>query len=332
MRTDIIGYSGSGKTELFRALTGPYASGEKAMVKVPEPRLEPLITLFNPGKVGYPEIEFRDLPGGGSWSLGNKVLSDMRGADCLLAVLDAFTGTLDPERQQNSLESELMVSDMAVIEKRLDRIRQDKKKAKHLHDPREEELLLSAWEALEQEKPLREFEFAGEDILKGFSFLSAKPILYAWNLDESRISGFVPPVGETNQSHIAFSAKLEREMAELEDEQELQEFMDELGVPGSVLDRVIARTYELMGLITFLTVGEKEVRAWPLRQGQSAWEAAGIVHTDIQKGFIRAEILGWNDFLHCGSFKKARETGVYRLEGKDYIVRDGDIVTFRFNL
>ena len=132
--------------------------------------------------------------------------------------------------------------------------------------------------------------------------------------------------------HVAFSARLERELSELEDQQELLEFMQELGIEGSVLDRVIGRTYDLLGLITFLTAGEKEVRSWPLKRGKNAWEAAGVIHSDIQKGFIRAEVLGWEDFLACKTFKKAREQGVLRLEGKEYIVRDGDIITFRFNV
>ncbi len=333
MKTAIVGFSGSGKTELFRALTGPQIFGNRAMVKVPEPRLEPLSALFKPKKITCTEIEYLDLPGGGAQALGNRLLSDIRGVDCLIAVLDAFSGTQDPLKQQDSIEAELMVSDMAVIEKKLDKILEDKKKARHLYNPEEEEMLLKAQEILEQEMPLRiDRNLAMNEVLKGFAFLSAKPVLYAWNVAENRLGDFQIPPEEPNMGHIAFSARLEREMSELESEQELHEFMQDLGISGSVLDRVIAGTYRLLGLITFLTAGEKEVRAWPLRNGQNAWEAAGVIHSDIQKGFIRAEVLGWNDFLRCKTFKKAREQGVLRLEGKEYIVRDGDIITFRFNV
>ncbi|EFI34959.1 Protein of unknown function DUF933 [Desulfonatronospira thiodismutans ASO3-1] len=333
MKTAIIGFSGSGKTELFKALAGPGTPGNRAAVKVPEPRLEPLCDLFKPKKITHTEIEFQDLPGGGSNSLGNKVLSDIRGFECLLAVLDAYTGTHDPAAQQSAIEAELIIADLAVIEKKLERMQEDKKKAKHLHDQNQEELLNKARQVLEQDSPLREYpDLAAHEDLRGFAFLSSRPVLYAWNVAEDSLSGFKTPPESTGMGHVAFSARLERELSELEDQQELLEFMQELGIEGSVLDRVIGRTYDLLGLITFLTAGEKEVRSWPLKRGKNAWEAAGVIHSDIQKGFIRAEVLGWEDFLACKTFKKAREQGVLRLEGKEYIVRDGDIITFRFNV
>ncbi|WP_291322179.1 DUF933 domain-containing protein [Desulfonatronospira sp.] len=333
MKTAIIGFSGSGKSELFRALAGPGTPGNRAMVKVPEPRLEPLCDLFKPKKSTHTEIEFMNLPGGGSSSLGNKILSDIRGFECLLVVLDAYSGTQDPIAQLNAIEAELIISDLAVIEKKLERMQEDKKKAKHLHDPGQEEMLTKARGILEQDRPLREYpDLAARDALRGFAFLSSKPVLYAWNVAEDSLGGFKTPLDSTGMGHVAFSARLERELSELEDRQELLEFMQELGIQGSVLDRVISRAYDLLGLITFLTVGEKEVCSWPLKRGKNAWEAAGVIHSDIQKGFIRAEVLGWEDFVACKSFKKAREQGVLRLEGKEYIVRDGDIITFRFNV
>lgn len=335
MKTAIIGFAGSGKTEIFRALAGPGAAGRgRAMVKVPEPRLDPLARTFKPKKITRSEIEYQDMPGsGGSTSLGSRVLSEIRGYDCFLAVVDAYSGGVDPADQVSAIEAELIVSDMAVIEKKLERLGQDKKKAKHLYDPNVEELLIRAMNLLEQENPLRlDKELCAEPDLKGFAFLSAKPILYAWNISESKMESFVPPQDQTGMGNISVSAMLEREMAELDDPEELKMFMQDLGVSESALDRVIARTYNLLNLITFLTAGESEVRSWPLKKGSSAFEAAAAIHTDIQKGFIRAETLGWDDFMKYRDMKKAKEKGVLRLEGKDYIVKDGDIITFRFNV
>lgn len=335
MKTAIIGFAGSGKSELFRALAGPgVAPGGRAMVKVPEPRLVPLAETFKPRKITKTEIEYQDMPGsGGSRSLGGKVLNEIRGYDCFLAVVDAYSGGVDPAEQMSAIEAELIVSDMAVIEKKLERLAQDKKKAKHLYDPKVEELLTRSMNLLEQEKPLRlEKELAAEPDLRGFAFLSAKPILYAWNISESKMESFEPPPEQAGMGHISVSAMLEREMAELDDPEELEMFMQDLGVSESALDRVIARTYNLLNLITFLTAGEAEVRSWPLKKGSTAHEAAAAIHTDIQKGFIRAETLGWDDFMKYRDMKKAKEKGVLRLEGKDYIIKDGDIITFRFNV
>ena len=335
MKTAIIGFAGGGKTELFRALAGPGSTAVgRAMVRVPEPRLVPLAETFKPKKITRSEIEYQDMPGsGGARSLGGKVLSDVRGSDCLLAVLEAFSGGVDPAGQQSDIEEELIVSDMAVIEKKLEKLSHDKQKARHLYDPKTEELLIRAMNILEQGKPLRlEQNLCIEPELKGFAFLSAKPILYAWNISESKMGSFEPPEEQTGMGHIPVSAMLEREMAELDDPEELEMFMQDLGVEESALNRVIAKTYSLLKLITFLTAGEQEVRSWALKKGSTALQAAGLIHSDIQKGFIRAETLGWDDFLRYRDMKKAREKGVLRLEGKDYIVKDGDIITFRFNV
>ncbi len=335
MKTAIIGFTGSGKTELFRALTGPGSvKMDRAMVKVPEPRLEPLARAFNPGKISKSEIEYQDTHGsGGAKILGSRVISEIRGCDCLLAVVDAYSGGVDPVLQHLAIEEELIFSDMAVIEKKLEKLANDRQKAGHLYDPKVEELLMRAMNILEQQKPLRlEEELCAEPCLKGFAFVSAKPILYAWNISESRSEKFVTPEEPTGMGHISVSAMLEREMAELDDPEELKLFMQDLGVEESVLDRVIGKTYNLLNLITFLTAGDKEVRSWALKKGSTALQAAGAIHSDIQKGFIRAETLGWDDFLKYGNMKKAKENGVLRLEGKEYIVKDGDIITFRFNV
>ncbi len=337
MKTAIFGFAGSGKSDLFAALAGEAAAkaGNRGMAKVAEPRLDPLIALFSPKKTTYSEIEFLDIPGGGGkgGGLGGRVLTEIRPADCLLCVLDAFSGLVDPKEQWSSVETDLLVADMAVAEKRLERMEADKRKNKALVDPKEEAALQEAMKLLEAETPLRENpEIASEPTLRGFQFLSAKPVVYAWNYDEGSVSGAELPGDAPGQTHVAVSSKLERELAELTDPEEREMFLSDLGLAEAALDRVVAATYRLLGLISFFTAGDDEVRAWPLRVNSTAPTAAGVIHTDFQKGFIRAEVIGYDDFLTAGDFKKAKELGLARLEGKDYIVQDGDIIEFRFNV
>lgn len=338
MKTAIMGFAGSGKTDLFAALAGPQAAsaGNRAMVKVPEPRLAPLVKLFNPKKVTYSEIEYLDIPGGGGkgQGLGDRVLNEVRPYDCLLAVLDGFSGLADPREQRLAMEADFMVADLAVAEKRLERLAQDKRKNKDLVDPKEEAGLERAMAVLESERPLRsDPELVNSQDLRGFRFLSAKPVLWAWNLPEGEGTTLPEDVLDGGgEAHIAVSARLERELAELADPEERAAFMQDLGIEDSALERVIKKTYGLLGLISFLTAGDKEVRSWAVRQGATAPEAAGVIHSDIQKGFIRAEVIGYDDFLKSGTFKKAKELGLFRLEGKEYRVQDGDIIEFRFNV
>ncbi len=337
MKTAIIGFSASGKTDLFAALAGPAAAaaGNRAMVKVPEPRLDPLIALYTPKKVTYSEIEYLDIPGGGgkSGGLGERVLNEVRPFDCLLAVLDAFSGLSNPAEQCSSIEADLIISDLAVVEKRMERMALDKKKNSALVSPKEEQALARAREVLESEKPLRtDPGLCDLPEMRGFRFLSAKPILYAWNLKEMELASFVPPAEAVGLAHLAVSAKLERELAEITDPEERAMFLTDLGLTESALERVISKTYFLLGLISFLTAGDKEVRSWAVKAGSPAPEAAGVIHSDIQKGFIRADVLGYADFLTAKDFKKAKELGLSRLEGKEYLVQDGDIIEFRFNV
>ncbi|WP_045223076.1 DUF933 domain-containing protein [Desulfonatronum thioautotrophicum] len=336
MKTALIGFAGAGKSELFAALAGTAAPSGRAMVKVPEPRLTPLAELYNPPKITFTEIELLDLPGAAGakgGGLGDRVLNEVRPYDCLLAVLDGFSGAAEPLDQLQAMEADFLIADLAVVEKRLERIAQDKKKTKLLHDPEEETALLQAKEHLDQERPLRESEaLLAQPKLRGFRFLSAKPVLWAWNVGEDKLADVTAPDAGPGVVHIAVSARLERELAELQDDEERRAFMLDLGMERSALDQVVGGIYNLLGLITFLTAGEKEVRAWPLRAGQPAQEAAGVIHSDIQRGFIRAEVLGWEDFLACKTFKTAKERGLLRLEGKEYVVRDGDIIEFRFNV
>ncbi|MCF8031416.1 MAG: DUF933 domain-containing protein [Desulfohalobiaceae bacterium] len=336
MKTALFGPPGTGKTELFRALgQNVSARSDRIMVKVPEPRLETLVEVFHPRKVTPTEIEYVDIPGGSGKKEGleQRVLSEVRPCDCLLAVLDGFSGFFDPGEQWREVETELVISDMAVAEKRLERMRADRHKNKDLVDPEEQELLERVVAHLEKEEPLRtDPALSAAHKLRGFRFLSAKPVLYVWNVAESELDSFSLPADGHAQGHVVLSAHLERELAEIEDPQERQAFFRDMGIQTSALEKVVASTYRMLGLITFLTAGEKEVRAWTLPRGDTAADAAETVHSDIRRGFIRAEVLSWSDFERLKSFKRAREEGVLRLEGKDYVVRDGDIITFRFNV
>lgn len=337
MKTAIFGFSGSGKTDLFAALAGPEAaeSGNRAMVKVPDQRLDPLVALFNPKKVTYSEIEYLDIPGGGGKGagLGERVLNEVRPYDCFIGVLDGFSGMNDPKQQWQAIEADMMVSDMAVIEKRLEKMGADKKKNKSLVDPKEEDALSRALALLEEEKPLREDEeLSNMPELRGYKFLSARPILYVWNCPEGEDADMELPAESKGMTHIAVSAKLERELAEIDDPEEKAMFLSDLGITESALDKVIGKTYDLLGLISFLTGGEDECRTWPLRKGSTAPQAAGVIHSDFEKGFIRAEVIGYDDFIEFGDFKKVKDAGKARLEGKEYIVKDGDIIEFRFNV
>ncbi len=335
MKTAIFGFAGSGKSEVFKALAGAGNTSNRAMVKVPEPRLQPLVELFNAQKVTYSEIEYLDIPGGGGKGdgLGERILSEVRGYDCILAVLDAFSGLNDPQAQYEAIETDLLISDLAVIEKKLEKMALEKKKNHPAYDPKVEALLQQAQKLLEEGSPLRlGGDLAHAQELRGFSFLSAKPILYIWNTDESSFAEYEIPKDADGVAHIAFAAKLESELAEIENPDEKTMFLEDMGIAEVALNRVIAKTYSLLGLCSFLTAGEKEVRAWPVRIGSKAPQAAGVIHSDFEKGFIRAEVIAWKDFLECGDFKTAKDRGLARLEGKEYIVQDGDIIEFRFNV
>ncbi|MGL1863858.1 MAG: DUF933 domain-containing protein [Pseudodesulfovibrio sp.] len=337
MKTAIFGFSGSGKTDLFAALAGAAAAeaGNRAMIKVPDSRLDPLIELFSPKKITYSEIEYLDIPGGGGkgTGLGERVLNEVRPYDCFIAVLDAFSGMNDPKQQWNAIEADMMVTDMAVIEKRLGKLAADKKKNAALIDAKEEAALMKALALLEEETPLREnAEIAEMPELKGYKFLTARPVLYAWNCPEGEEGDQDLPADTPGMTHIAVAAKLERELAEIDDPEEKAMFLEDLGITESALDKVIGKTYHLLGLISYLTAGEDECRTWPLRKGSTAPQAAAVIHTDFEKGFIRAEVIGYDDFIELGDFKACKDAGKARLEGKEYIVQDGDIIEFRFNV
>jgi hypothetical protein len=350
----IFGYPKTGKTLLFNLLTekkekiSKYsaASNEfhKAIVDVPDPRLQKLAEFFETPPV-YAKIEYLDA---GPISLGevkNSTFIDLlRRADGLVHLVRAFhdpeiihpLATIDPARDMVSMEDELKTIDFLTVEKRLERLEVDTKKMKDKELQEEYELLKKLRLFLEKGRPLREYQFSEkEDLLvRGFKFLSAKPLLNLINADENTIktyTGLIRPV-EHKKTTALFAAKIEQELLELNAE-ERPVFQSEYGLPDYryIRDEFIKTSYELMNLISFFTVGKDETRAWTIEKGASAFIASGKIHSDIQKGFIRAEVIGWREFLDSNGFTKAKEKGLLRLEGKEYIVQDGEIVHFRFN-
>jgi len=344
----IFGYPKTGKTTLFNLLTGQkekvdkFSSSKeelhKAVVSVPDERLEKLNEFYNT-KIKHAQIEYLDT---GSLSFGevktSTFLDILRRSDGLVHVVRGFkdpeivhpAGSVDPERDISSMEDELIISDIIMIEKRLEKIEKDLKRNKSKELETEKRILLKINEILEKNLPIREKELSEEEelFIRGFQFLSQKPIIHLVNLSEGDI-----PLRESkkNQIILSFYGKIEEEIMDLEEE-ERKVFLDEYGIKESIRDKFIKESYSLMNLISFFTVGEDEVRAWTIKRGSTAYEAAGKIHTDLQKGFIRAEVIYWEDFVRVGGFKKAKEQALLRLEGKDYIVKDGDIVHIRFNV
>ena len=356
MELAIIGFPQSGKSTVFQALTGgkgaAAARGARAglgVVKVPDPRLDALAAMFKPSKVVPAEVTYLDIPGaaaglGKGKGIEGQFLNDLSRADALIHVAQAFQngGGTDVQREVSSMELELVFSDLSIIERRLGRIDTSLKGAKAQEREsatREKELLARLKEGLEREVPVREQSLTPEEehLLQNFQLLTAKPLLVALNVGEARLPEAedlalsVQQPGRVPRGAIALCGKLEAEMAELEEE-EAQEFLDAAGIQESSLRRMIRLSYEALGIVTFLTFANQEVRAWSVRQGTTAPEAAGKIHTDMQRGFIRAEVISFDDLMNAGSLAEARKHGVLRVEGKSYIVREGDVITFLFNV
>lgn len=314
------------------------------VVAVPDARLDRLTAMFNPRKAVRATFEYVDTPG----SVIDLVRSGpesgtLREVQAVAHVVRGFGGEPDPSanilRDAENVDLELILSDLAVAEKRIEKLEKDVKKQKNPALDRELQTLETCKSALEKQKPLRELSLDPEQdrAVRGFTFLSAKPLLYVLNLDESQAgrtgaADELPAAAGLKQhpqtTVTAVCGKVESELAELSD-QEAAEFMASFGLREPAIDRVIRSSYQLLGLISFFTVGEDECRAWTLRRGASAWEAAGEIHSDIQRGFIRAEVVAYDDLVECGSLAEARNRGRLRLEGKDYVVEDGEIVHFR---
>ena len=364
MKLGIVGLPNVGKSTLFNAITKAGAESANypfctidpnvGIVTVPDERLDVLTKMYDSKKTIPAAIEFVDIAGlvkGASKGegLGNKFLSHIREVDAIIHVVRCFEdtnivhveGSIDPERDIDTINIELMLADLDIVEKRIDRTRKmlkgDKKYQLEL------DTLLKLKEALENETCARLIDLTDEEkeSIKEVSLITAKPVIYATNVSEDDfINGIennmlVKKVEEIaakeNSLVLPISAKIESEIAELEDDEKIA-FLNELGINESGLDRLIKASYKLLGLMSFLTAGETETRAWTIKIGTKAPQAAGKIHSDFERGFIRAEVISYDDLIACGSMTAAKEKGLVRSEGKEYVFKDGDIVLFRFNV
>lgn len=353
MRTAIIGLPMVGKTSLFTILTGAHLAARvgamearTGVARVPDPRLDALAGLFQPPKVTHATMEYVDFPSISKEALRNpSYLASLRVADALAHVVRVFQddtvphekGSVDPARDIADVEAELVLSDLVVVEKRLERLDKDRKKIKDPNLDREFEVLEQARRTLEDGHPLRELHLAPEDEkrLRGFQFLSQKPILYVFNLGEEDAARlhelekeYAAAIGAPPEAVAAVCGKIEAELAEMEPD-EAREFMASYGLAESGLERLVSAGYRSLGLMSFLTAGETECRAWTIPIGSHAVTAAGAIHTDFEKKFIRAEVINWKTLIDLGGYAEAKQKGVLRLEGKDYIVQDGDVLVIR---
>jgi GTP-binding protein YchF len=361
LRAALIGFGQTGKTTLFQLMTSAreaaraaHGKGEATIgiSKVPDERLDRLTAMYNPRKRVPATIEFSDLAtpvrAGSAQALVD--VAAYKNADALVHVLRAFadpavphpSGSIDPARDAQAMEDELILADLGVAERRLERLEKDLKKGKSADLERERDVVTQCRAALEDGRPLRSLDLQGDDLkrLRGFQFLSAKPLLIVLNLDEQSLAGgnsaqaaeaagLTPFLSRAGTAAAAVCAKIELEIAQLEPA-DAAAFLTDLGLKESGLDRVIRASYELLGYISFFTVGEDECRAWSIPRGLPAQLAAGEIHSDIARGFIRAEVVGYEPLTTRGSMAACRDHGEVRLEGKEYVVLDGDIINFRF--
>ena len=356
LRIGIVGLPQTGKTTLFQILTRAHGSGggsgrqeaRVGVVRVPDARLDRLTEMFKPRKTVHATIEYMDMPGSVIDLARTGVQSQaLRELDALVHVARVFendavpmeSGSIDAKRDIENVELELILSDLAVVEKRLERLEKDVKKQKNPALEKELQVLKMCRVALEKQTPLREIELGPEEskAIRGFTFLSLKPMLYVLNLGEGDAARanvadqFAAEASFKQRPRTTVSAicgKVEAELAQLTDA-DAAEFLASYGLQESATSRLINASYQLLGLISFFTVGEDECRAWTIRAGSTAWEAAGEIHSDIQRGFIRAEVTKYEDLMASGSFAEARNRALLRLEGKEYVVQDGEIVHFR---
>lgn len=344
MKLGIIGLAGAGKTTVFEALTrefaGPGAKAETRIgtIDVPDPRIDVLSRMYRPKKTIYARVEYL-LPGKGEQKKpggeDDALVRAVRDTDALIHVVRNFAAygmqPPDPENDFLLLDQELMQADLKVVERRLERMAAEAKKGKAV-DKEEYAQLERCREALRREIPLRRVaDLPGAKHLRGYGLMSAKPVLVLFNNADEDES--LPALGEpgAQETCMVIRGKLEHELAQMT-ENEAAELLAEFNIAASAADRVIRASYEILGLVSFFTVGDDEVRAWTIRRGTPALEAAGAIHSDMQKGFIRAEVVSYEDFIAAGSMAAAKKNAVLRLEGKTYAVCDGDIITFRFNI
>ncbi len=357
MEIGIVGLPNSGKTTIFNALTRgqaettAYASGRvevhTAVVNVPDPRVDMLARLFNPRKVTYAQVTYNDIAGLAAerGAFSPQLLNLIAPNTALLHVVRCFQnpavphplGSVDPARDVQLLEEEFILSDLAIVEGRLERLAKQKGKGTPKERElmaREEALLLRLQEVLNEGRPLRAVELEPEEerLIRGYTFLSLKPQLVVFNLDddgEDPSEELTPHWPRT--MGLGLRGRLEMELAQM-DPEEAQEFLAMFDIEEPGLSRVLRASYELLGLISFFTVSEKEVRAWTIPRGSTALQAADAIHSDMARGFIRAEVIRWDELVRVGSLAEARKQGLLRLEGKEYIVQDGEVVHIRFNV
>ncbi|MBP7707783.1 MAG: redox-regulated ATPase YchF [Candidatus Aminicenantes bacterium] len=353
MKICIVGLPQSGKSSLFSALTGlgtesASAKGADpvAVVKVPDPRLEKLAALFEPKKKTAASIEFVELQGlaaggPGKTSFSEQFLGKLRTADALLAVVRSFRDpavphpmeSVDARRDLAAVETELLLSDLSIVESRIEKLVKQVAAKKSDRDVRELAALEKCRTVLESETPLRRAGLTADEeaLLRGFRFLTQKPLIAVVNLDEDEIRREPEVLAPFSAwaAAVGLSAKIEGEIGQLS-ETDAAGFRSDFGIARSALDRLIATAYRMMGLISFFTVGSDEVKAWTVSDGTVATRAAGFIHSDIERGFIRAEVVSYDQFIARGDISACRTDGTLRLEGKSYPVRDGDIINFRF--
>jgi hypothetical protein len=357
MHLGIVGPSQSGKSALFAAATGidaPAGQGaHRAVVKVPDARLAALADIVKPKKITPAEVEYLDWGGLATDSasgadLESKIPAELRQSDALIAVIRDFAsdvvphpkGSVNAARDVEDLELALILADLATVETRLDRLERTLKVKKDAQLEAERSALQSCRAQLEAEKPLRDLDLPDHDwrLLRGFGLLSAKPLLLVINIDEDRARDGARIEAEwqarrtgSRSGVIVLSAEIEKEIAQLPDD-ERSAFLQDLGIVEPALGRMIRKSYELLGLISYFTAGDPEVRAWTIPRGARAVEAADVIHSDIARGFIRAEVVAYHDYVERGGTAGAKHAGKFRLEGKDYVVQDGDVIYFRFNV
>jgi ribosome-binding ATPase len=366
MQIAIVGLAGSGKTTVFNTLTRGHAETggyggitmNVGVVKVPDARLDTLAEIFKPKKVIHADVTYVDLPAPpasteghvGTEELPAEHLARLRDSDALLHVVRAFEdashphpeGSVDPRRDLERLDLEFILADLAMADRRIERLSTSGRhgtQAEREANEREEVILRRLRDALEAGTPIRDVELEPEDEkqIRGFRFLTQKPVLVLLNVGEGDLSTAPPLVASIAGAYdhrqalvAALSARIEMELGELEPD-EAAVFMEELGIAESGLDRVIALSYQLLGLVSFLTAGPDEVRAWPIPDGSSAVDAAGAIHTDLAHGFIRAETVAYDDLVELGSMAEAKKHGRLRSEGKTYRVKDGDVIEILFS-
>ncbi len=354
MRLGIIGLPQSGKTTVFNALTrgdlpittsGGRFEVHTAVVDVPDVRVERLSELFKPEKTIHAKVTYADIAGleGGAGAISGALLNQLTQMDGLLHVVRCFenasvphpAGSVEAKRDIAAMDGELLINDLIAVERKLERLAEERKKGggrDKVTIERELTLFERMQAHLSEEKPLRDFEFSAEDdrTLSGYGLLTRKPLLILLNLGDGQ---HAPTIDYPHQhsASVPLQGKLEMEIVQLPPD-EAQAFLDDYGISEPGLSKVIRLSYDLLGLLSFFTVGEDEVRAWTIARGANAHEAAGAIHSDLQKGFIRAEVIPWDELLALGGLSEARAKGKLRLEGKDYILQDGEIMHVRFHV